>query len=276
MSDCKVKILDKTGSGIASISLKYLQHWLSAGHRNGHGIHSPYLYNLVRNAIFNKAGLRVPAEILMWHRELKKRKEKLLIREFGAGSRYTSIDQRTVAGMVKHASVSERQGALLFRLCSWYRPELVIEFGTGLGISTGYLAAGAKGARVLTIEGNPVKHAFSAREFPETLSERVEFIRGSFDDHLERMIEKAGERTIVFIDGDHRYGPTVEKVNRFLKEKYTSLMFLLDDLYWSEEMEAAWKKCYDHSGVDISIDLFRLGLLIRQPGIEKQHLRVSF
>jgi predicted O-methyltransferase YrrM len=276
LSDCKVKILNKKGSDIGSISLKYLQHLVSAGHRNGYGVHSPFLYDLVRNVIFNKVGLKVPPEILQWHRSMRRMSDCLVIHDHGAGSRVSSGAERKVAAMVKHASVNESQGALLYRICSWYRPGLVVEFGTGLGISTGYLAAGSGTTTVLTVEGSPEKHLYARDQFPETLAESVEFLKGKFEDHLEMMIDRAGERTIVFIDGDHRYAPTIEKLDRFLNKNLAEILFVMDDIHWSDEMESAWKLCCDHPLVDVSIDLFRMGILIKRPGIAKQHLKVIF
>jgi predicted O-methyltransferase YrrM len=231
---------------------------------------------LVRNVIFNKAGLKVPGEILKWHRKMGSVNNHLLIRDHGAGSRIPCGTRRRVSKLVKRASVTEKQGALLFRICRWYRPELVVEFGTGLGISTGYLAAGTGGAGILTIEGCPEKHAYAVGHFPDHFSDRVGFYLGNFEDHLEMMVSRAGERTIVFIDGDHRYGPTIEKVNRFLNKGLTEIMFVLDDIYWSDEMESAWMQCCDNPRIDVSIDLFRSGILIKRPGIAKQHLKVAF
>jgi predicted O-methyltransferase YrrM len=275
LSDCKVKILNNTGSGIASLSLKFLRHRIFSGHRNGHGIHSPYLYDLVRNVIFNKAATVVPEEILLWHRNLANSKVYLDIHDHGAGSRVNKAKRRKVSSLVKHASITSRQGALLYRLCHWYRPRLILEFGSGLGISTAYLTAGSPDAQTATIEGSPEKHAYAVDHFPERLSSRVEFVQGGFDDHFEMMYNRAGERTVIFIDGDHRYRPTVDKVRAFLNKELAETMIILDDIYWSAEMEKAWEVCLNDERVDLSLDLFHLGILIRRPDIARQHLRIK-
>jgi predicted O-methyltransferase YrrM len=268
--------LNNTGYGIVSLSLKYLHHRLVSGHRNGHGIHSPYLYDLIRNVVFNRAGTEVQEEILLWHRRLKKRDAYLEIHDHGAGSRITTEKRRKVSAMVKYASVSAKQGALLYRLCSWYRPELVLEFGSGLGVSTAYLAAGSKNTGIITVEGSPEKHAFAVENFPGRLCDRVEFIQGNFDDHFEMLLQRAGERTVVFIDGDHTYQSTIEKVSAFLNKKLQDTMIILDDIYWSDDMERAWKECLVDERVDVSLDLFHLGILIKRPAIVRQHIKVSF
>lgn len=276
MSDCKVKILNNTGSGIASLSLKFLRHKIVSGHRNGHGIHSPYLYDLVRNVVFNKAGTEVPEEILLWHRRLFKCKDDLEIHDRGAGSRTTTAKRRSVSSLVKQASVRPRQAALLYRLCRWYRPGLVLEFGSGLGISTAYLAAGSENAGIITIEGSPEKHAFAVENFPDGFSGMVDFIQGNFEDHFQMMLNRGGERTVIFIDGDHRYRPTVDKIRAFLNRELQETMIILDDIYWSDDMERAWRECLEDERVALSLDLFHFGILIRRPAIAKEHLKINF
>jgi predicted O-methyltransferase YrrM len=273
----KVKILDKKGSGILSISAKYLRHRLLARHRNGYGVHSPFLYDLVRNVIFNKYGWQVPEEVQSYHHGLCKNETKLHIQDHGAGSRITGRQERSVASIAKRSSVTRRQGALLYRLAKWYRPAAVIEAGTGIGISTSYLASGAVHAGLTTIEGSPAKYNFAREHTGVYGAGGLEFLLGTFDEYFERLVEKTPDRTLFFIDGDHRYLPTMQRVRAILaQERFSVTLVILDDIHWSDEMERAWKEACAGPGVNISLDLFHLGILIRRPGIARQHFRISF
>jgi hypothetical protein len=90
-------------------------------------------------------------------------------------------------------------------------------------------------------------------------------------------VEKAPNRTLFFIDGDHRYMPTMQRVRSVLdRETLTETMVILDDIYWSDEMERAWKEISGGLEDYISLDLFHMGILIRRPGISRQHFRISF
>jgi predicted O-methyltransferase YrrM len=170
-----------------------------------------------------------------------------------------------------------KQGALLYRLTKWYQPNLILEFGTGLGISASYLAAGSGNAEMVSIEGSKEKHEYAVKNSEHAGTERVEFILGTFDSCFEMLLERVEERTIIFIDGDHRYLPTVEKVNGLLqKTSVGDMMIILDDIYWSAEMEKAWNTSAAHPLADISIDLFHFGILIKREGIAKQHLKLIF
>lgn len=273
----KVKILDKKGSGFISISLKYLRHRLLARHRNGFGLHSPFVYDLVRNAIFNKNRWKVPDRLRDYHQEIRRNDTSLVIHDLGAGSRVTGSQERKISSIARTSSVTPRQGALLFRLAKWYRPVAVIEAGTGIGISTSYLAAGAEKAAITTIEGSPAKHHYAQEHTDVAGSGGIEFLLGAFDAYFDGLVATAPNRTLFFIDGDHRYLSTLGRVRSVLANfRLSETMLILDDIYWSDEMERAWKEACDEPGVDVSIDLFHLGILIRRPGISRQHFRIRF
>ena len=340
-----------------TISLKYLRHRLLAGHRNGYGIHSPFVYDLVRNVVFDKNRWDVPGRLREYHHKTRNADGSLQVHDLGAGSRLrgslgevtasrlrggkgevtadrlrgsgkketgkgkkeigrgqketgdgnveTSRGQdgtvrgkelvgngkqvtengkgliagteRKISSIARRSSVTRRQGALLYRLAKWYRPAAVIEAGTGLGISTSYLAAGAGHAGVTTIEGSPPKFRFAQSHTDVAGSGGLEFLLGSFDAYFDVLVENAPNRTLFFIDGDHRYVPTMQRISSILdKEELSETMVILDDIYWSDEMERAWKASCVLPGVDISLDLFHMGILIRRPGISRHHFRINF
>ena len=309
-SQCKVKILDKKGSGLITISLKYLRHRLLAGHRDGYGIHSPFVYDLVRNVVFNKNRWDVPGRLREYHHKIRNADGSIPVQDLGAGSRLRggkgkvtasrlrsnvkketgrgqeetesgkgliSGAERKISSIARRSSVTRRQGALLYRLAKWYGPAAVIEAGTGIGISTSYLAAGAGHAGVTTIEGSPAKFQFAQSHTDVAGSGGLEFLLGSFDSYFDGLVDNAPNRTLFFIDGDHRYVPTMQRISSILsREELSETMVILDDIYWSDEMEQAWKASCAHPGVDISLDLFHMGILIRRPGISRQHFRTNF
>ena len=109
--------------------LKYIEHLFYLRHRKGHGIHSPYLYEFVSRVVFNSKHTRVPGTILMEHSRL-----------------------RSESSFVRRASVSRKQGELLYRISQWFRPEMIVELGTGVGISTMYLASASRETPLHSIE----------------------------------------------------------------------------------------------------------------------------
>lgn len=273
---CKVKILANTGWGIVTISWKFLRHNLLSGYRNGHGIHSPFVYDLVRNVLFNHAKMERPEVVVAFHKSLRRSRRRIEVDDQGAGSRVTSSTVRTLSSIARYSSVSLRQGLMLHRLARWYQPSSILEFGTGLGISTAYIASGASDAAFISIEGSLQKYKIAKEYLGETGIGNVDFVLGNFDDHFPSVLEMVQNRLFVFIDGDHRYHPTVEKVRTILNsENLREVILILDDIYWSNEMERAWRDCCNEQAVRISIDLFYFGVLIKRAEIAKQHFRIK-
>lgn len=221
--------------------------------------------------------METPDRVQTFHKAQKRNLDIIEIHDLGAGSRVESIKNRNVSSIVKNSSVTMKLGALLHRLCKWYEPELIVEFGTGLGISTAYLASGAGEVPLISIEGSREKHHFARNNSDLYANSSIEYILGDFNSEFERVLGRSKNHMLVFIDGDHRYNSTVEKVDAFIKnESVDELMIILDDIYWSDGMQEAWEECISKTEIAISIDLFYFGILIMRPGIEKQHFKINF
>jgi predicted O-methyltransferase YrrM len=105
-----------------------------------------------------------------------------------------------------HASVSRKQGDLLYLIARSTRAARIVEFGTSVGISATFLAAAVRdngGGRVIGSELNSHKHATACRNLTEAgLSDLVEIRQG---DALDTLREPDGPIDMVFLDGFPAY-----------------------------------------------------------------------
>ena len=255
---------------------KTLRHRIRAGHRKGHGIHPPFAFRLVSEAVFG--GVQEPrlASLTRSHRRLMRSRKRITVSYHGAGSAVTSKRERTIGSLFRRSSVRPRYGRLLYRLADWYRPTRVLELGCGLGISTAYIAMGCR-CEVTAVEGSREKCRFARNYLSGQGLEHVDIIRRSFRVYLDTMHEPLPGRSMVFLDGDHRFEATVETGQRLLTSPQAGeLMLVIDDIHWSPGMEKAWDRLRHHPAVDLSLDLFQVGILVGQPGVQKNHFRVNF
>ncbi len=51
---------------------------------------------------------------------------------------------------------------------------------------------------------------------------------------------------------------------------------VIDDIYWSREMHRAWKKVSELPRSRVSIDLYRMGILLLRPDLQKKRLKINF
>lgn len=257
------------------IAFKYIVYKLTARHRFGHGIHSPFMFGFVRNVLRNDAGIIVPENIKSWHDQLKRDKKLLQLDFTGLKSKMNSSDVRAVGEMAKHSSIRKKYGELLYRVSAYIKPEQIIELGTGLGISTTYLASGFPVAIVKTIEGSKNKSEFAEAELNKLGIKNVQYIRGRFDELLTKLKIVHGSG-LIFIDGNHNYESTIRYFKHFRDQAGEETIIIFDDINWSEEMSRAWKEIVNDRKVMFSIDLFFFGIVFFRKGSHKQHYIINF
>ncbi len=268
--------MNKTGSGILTVFYKYIRYKLRAGHKKGRGVHSSFVFELVSKVIYNYEKKIIPGSITGFYKSMLKCNEELQIIDYGPGSRVTSSTVRKVSSIAKHSSISHKYGEILYRLSEWYRPGAVLELGTGIGLSTIYLSAGSPGVRIITVEGSPEKIQFAREQLTQLGVNNVEFVNEIFDDCLHDLLKKMKNHCLIFVDGDHRYEPTVKTVEQIIESEHLEeVIVVLDDIHWSDGMEKAWKKLSEDERISISLNLFFMGILIIRPGIKKQHFNIS-
>ena len=129
------------------LAQKYIRYYLTAANGKGHGIHSPFVFDLIKNVLNDSRVFPEYAAIERLRSRLESDPAILQIEDMGAGSALggasKKILSRSVADIARRMAKPKKLGQLLFRLARYYRPERVLELGTSLGLSTAYLAAGA-------------------------------------------------------------------------------------------------------------------------------------
>jgi predicted O-methyltransferase YrrM len=256
---------------------KWWHYYRTASNGVGHGIHSPFVFDFVKNVLNDKRDFYAFSAIESLRQQLKSDHTILQVDDLGAGSRVSATNQRKVSDIAKHALKSQKLAQFLFRLVNYYQPKTILELGTSLGITTAYLAAANGNARVYTIEGVPAIAELARKNFHRLNMYNTQLLEGSFDLVLPMLLEKINEVDLVFVDGNHRLEPTLRYFDWILKHSHEHTIFVFDDIHWSEEMELAWKKISAHPTVSCTIDLFFLGLVFfRKDFKEKQNFSIRY
>lgn len=240
-------------------------------------MHSPFVFQFILNVLNNKQGYVAPPEIERLREELLRQKERLLIEDFGAGSRVSKTKERSIGELAKAALKPKKYSQLLYRLVNYYAPGTVIELGTSLGTTTAYLAKGAPHATIITIEGSEAVRQVALSNFKKLGIENIESLQGNFDDLLPAVINQLSSIDLGYIDGNHRYQPTIDYFHQMLAKAHNDSILVFDDIHWSAEMEQAWKEIQQHPSVQCTIDIFFLGFVFfRKEFRTKQHFPIRF
>ena len=252
----------------------YLKHRLTSKSR--HGTHSPFVYKLVDEVIYDFNSKTEYNSIEQQRKKLLHDDTIITVTDLGAGSHLNKNRTKKVKEIAKNALKSPRLAQLIYRLAKSAAPANLLELGTCLGITTAYLSKACPEADIITIEGCPETAKRAYQNFQELDLENIELQVGNFDTLLPKVIEELPQLDFVYIDGNHRKDATVNYFNWCLPKVHENSLLIFDDIYWSKGMKEAWEEIKSHPEVTVTIDLFWIGLVYFKKGQVKEHFKIKF
>ena len=259
------------------LAKKYLNYYLKASNSRGHGIHSPFVFDLITKVLNDRSHYPEYDKVEALRQQLLTNKTLLNIEDFGAGSSVTKMKQRSVASIARSVAKPKKFGQLLFRMVKMYQPKTILEIGTSLGITTSYLSLAKPDGNTITLEGAKEVAAVAKNNFASLGLQNISITEGNFDHTLLSVISPLSTVDFVFIDGNHRREPTERYFQELLLKTNHESILVFDDIHWSREMEQAWETIKKHPSVRCSIDLFFIGIVFfRKEFREKQDFKIRF
>jgi predicted O-methyltransferase YrrM len=252
----------------------YLKHRFTAKTR--HGVHSPFVYKLIDEIIYDFHAKKEYGEIEELRSALLNDERVITVTDLGAGSHVNNNKKKAVNTIAKNALKPARLAQLIFRLAEYFGPKNVIELGTCLGITTAYLAKAVPASRVISIEGCPETAAIAAENLSRLKISNVELKTGNFDTVLPGILDQHKELDFVFIDGNHRKDATLNYFEWCLPKLSENGVMIFDDIYWSKGMKEAWQQIKADPRVTVTVDLFWIGLVFVRKGQVKEDFKVRY
>ncbi len=246
-------------------TLKYLKYILLSHHARGHGIHSPFVFNLISKIFRNKIDQSLVRKVEQIRRKTKSEKRLILVKD--PKSKSVKSEIRKVSDIVRRSQVSPKYGRLLSNMAANFGNPLIIELGTSLGISTLYMALSCNDAEIITIEGCKEIAALARQNFIEAGLNNITVLEGSFDEMLFKLSVPDVKPCLIFINGTHRKETVLKYFNKLSEISDSKTVFIIDDIYYSKEMADAWEELKSNKTVSVSVDIFRMGILFLREGI---------
>jgi len=251
----------------------YLLHRLTAKTR--HGTHSPFVYKLADEVIYNKRQFAQYNIIEAQRKKLLQNDTMIQVTDLGAGSHLNKDRTKKVKEIAKNALKSPALAQLIHRLAKFSNPKSIIELGTCLGITSAYLSTAAPEASVITIEGCQQTAAVAKQNFEDLKLNNIRLEVGNFDHILPGILAEQEQLDFVYIDGNHRKDATLNYFNWCLPKVHENTMLIFDDIYWSAGMKEAWSAIKAHPQVTVTIDLFWIGLVFFKKGQAREDFKLK-
>ncbi len=251
---------------------EYINYRLKAKHR--HGVHSPFVYQ------FNDECLRLPVPKKVknsyseYYRKLCESNRLIAVNDFGAGSKKLT-HERSVKAIAKVSGSSYKYAALLYRIVNYYKPKRALELGTSLGLGTLMMQQGNDETTIDTVEGCSNTLNATLNLFPGDCRQNISFHQSQFDSYLAQL-DRSTTYDLVFIDGDHRGNSVQNMLEKLTPFIHDETIILLDDIRWSSDMTQMWEAVKASKKYHVSIDLFKIGLLVNRKHQATEHFVIRY
>ena len=189
--------------------------------------------------------------------------------DFGAGSRIATPGK--LSSVARFGISSKNDCIMLHTLATVLKAEICIELGTSLGIATAYLAKAPYMKAVYSFEGNTFLYEKSNQLLKSLNVQNTHIIYGNIDNELSPVLEKLDQIDLAIIDANHKQEALLAYYQLLAPKISIKGAMVIDDIRWSTEMYAGWKKILRKPEVTLSMEFLNRGLLFFEKGLQKQH-----
>ncbi len=253
----------------------FLKHYWSATRIDV--LHSPFVFELYNTCIARESDADVTySKIESIRQAAKGNTQKLVQLDMGAKGEVRPIRVKPVSYFAKQHAKPARIAQIIHRIVKKYNYQYAIELGTSLGFTTMYIAnALPSEAYFTTIEGAP-EIAAVAQEHLQHLkpSCKVDVRIGNFNHCLPEVLHELPQVDFAFIDGNHTYEATMRYFEMLLPKVTANSVLIFDDIYWSAGMTRAWNEIKKHPRVNVTVDLFYIGLVYFRTEQVEEHFKL--
>jgi len=240
--------------------------------------HSPFVYEFIKDVLKDKTQYKEFSGLHRYRKKICRSTTIIDTVDFGSGAGkkdYISYHAK-VGKLAKNRTHSKKQLELIYKISKYFKPRVILEMGTAVGISTLYLQKGHREAKIISMEGCAGLVHYAEKVLKTFKATDVKVITGNFNNTLLPTLEGIDNLDLVFFDGNHRKDATLAYFEACLDKINESSVFMFDDIHYSPGMSKAWKTIKEHEDVSFTIDLFWLGLVFFKKGIAKQDFVIRY
>jgi predicted O-methyltransferase YrrM len=256
-----------------NLIISYFRYRLHAV--NKYGIHSPFVYDLIVNVLEDHSHYDGYENAELRKKILIRDNRSITHTDFGANNNASRATVK-ISRIAGRECINKMSGRLLYRIVRTFKPNLILELGTSLGISTLYMASAHRDCNVISCEGCPEVSSIAAESFQTLAENNIRLIQGNFDQTLSGVLRDIDSLDLAFIDGNHRKEAVLKYYNQICKKVHENSILVFHDIHWSKEMEEAWKIIREDEMVKVTIDLFHTGLVFFKKELSKQDFIIRY
>ncbi|CAI8428445.1 MAG: Uncharacterised protein [Polaribacter sejongensis] len=225
---------------------------------NQHGVHSPFVYNLVTQCFYKKTAADLWNSFLISKQLL----DTKTIRKV------TSLHSTS-----KTARISTKKAKLLIRLIAYFKPENILEIGTSMGLGTAAIQIGNKNSSIISIESCPQRGKIKHELFKKNNFNTIHIVHGNWNEALPKVLKKQ-QFDFIYFNKHQTKKETLQCFNRCLNSINNDAIWVFNDIYSTIEIQEAWLEIKNHPKVTVTVDVFFLGIIFFRKEQAKEHFKI--
>jgi len=225
-----------------------IRYRINARHHKGFGIHSPYLFHFINSVI----QIKYP----YYHfRQIESLRKDL------------TSNHKSLRRNKKEAHC----GQIIFRIIQDAQFKTLLELGTNLGMETQYMALANQKARCVTVTKSAELAALAQKRFQKQGLNHIELEILQSEETPFKVIDKVDNLDFVLFNQSFISHDILDLFNQCLPKKNNGSIFVLMGIHGRPEMTRAWKKIRADKNVQVTMDLYNLGIVMFNPELEKKN-----
>lgn len=209
-------------------------------HHRGHGIHSPFVFNLVTKVIEEKTPYHAYDDIMF-----------------------------VLEGMSHKYYHLNKSNKLLFRLVNYFGSRRILEIGAGYGVNTLCLTAASKEIKCISVETSEKKY-FHAQKLYAKWDRDITLHTG---DALPDITDK---QDCIFIDLVNCIFLPPD-LNQYLsKLSYDKTFIIVKGIRTNKRHQMLWKNIKEIESRTVALDLFNIGIVFFDKKLYRWNYKISF
>jgi len=222
-------------------TIQYIKFLFKA--TNQHGVHSPFVYNLVTKCFYDK-------RIYSDYKTISNYKKTLL----------------------KNSGTTIKRAKLLYRITNYFKPKNILELSSSLDITTQVIILANPITNITTIKGCLNISESTKNNFKNNKLENINVNTRNFNNEINKL--KDNTYDLIFFDGNHQKEAILSYFESLLETANNETIFIFDDIYRSKDIREAWETIKQHAKVTITIDTFFWGFVFFRKEQVKEHFKI--
>ena len=233
--------------------------------RGGFGIHSPFVFDLITNVIEE-------SKYYYCYDRLSPVRLQI-VQHCDEGN-----NKVTIRKLLEKYGFTEQEHMLLFRLANHFQPKTIFALGSDFGLTPLYLTAYSTNTRCVVVEPEASTAALAKQYINKYATASIDLRNnyGEIPDELDFVVlgfgtcpvKKDADKTDAVQPGSKNFD--LQTFERFLPFIHEKSVMVIAGINASKQARKAWKAVCAHPEVTVTIDLYRLGVVLFNPGLHRK------